>query len=101
MKQIDHLYKLAAKFEDKSKYEIKSHMKKALKELKEKSLNNIQVSTALTWCGRACAAADMGKEDDATEYAHEAIEHAALSGHDDLLKFVKDCLKEHKVELFS
>lgn len=101
MSSINKLLKLAAKVESKRKYEIKSHMEKAFDELKDKSLNDIQVSTALTWCGRACAAAEMGKKDDATEYAHEAIEHAALSGNDNLYKFVKDCLKKYQVELFK
>lgn len=95
MESINQLYALA------SKYEIKSHMEKATEELKDKSLNDIQVATALTWCGRACAAAKMKNESDATEYAHEAIEHAALSGHDDLLKFVKRCLEKHNIDIFK
>lgn len=101
MSAVNRLLKLAAKIEAKRKFEIKSHMDKALEELKDKDLNQIQVATALTWCGRACAAAEMGKDDDATEYAHEAIEHAALSGNDKLYKFVKDCLKKYQVELFN
>jgi len=60
-----------------------------LAELRKKSLRQIQVETAYKWSGRACAAAMMGRMDDAEEYAHEAIEHAALSGDDRLLAEVR------------
>jgi hypothetical protein len=60
-----------------------------LEELQKKTLRQIQVDTAYKWSGRACAAALMGRMDDAEEYAHEAIEHAALSGDDRLLAEVR------------
>lgn len=60
-----------------------------LNELQKKTLHQIQVETAYKWSGRACAAAMMGRMDDAEEYAHEAIEHAALSGDDRLLAEVR------------
>ena len=61
----------------------------ALVELRKKTLRQIQVETAYKWSGRACAAAMLGRMDDAEEYAHEAIEHAALSGDDSLLAEVR------------
>jgi hypothetical protein len=76
---------------------IDSYIEKAREELKMKSLRVIQVETALAWCGRACAAQEMGFDVDATEYGHEAIEHAALSGFDDLLTDVRDALEAHGV----
>jgi hypothetical protein len=72
---------------------------KATDELRRKTLRHIQVETALTWCGRACAAARLGLAADAKEYAHEAIEHAALSGSDELLDFVRGYLARYRVEL--
>ena len=77
---------------------MQSYIDKALTELCEKSLNDIQIETALTWCGRACAAAQL-KDPNATEYAHEAIEHAALSGHDFLLKNIRQALADNGVVL--
>ena len=70
---------------------------RALQELKTKSLLEIQVETALVWCGRACAAALLGNPLDAVEYAHEAIEHAALSGQDGLLAHIRALLAAHAV----
>lgn len=77
---------------------LQTYIDKALTELCEKSLNDIQVETALTWCGRACAAAQLHDEN-ATEYAHEAIEHAALSGHDSLLQDIRKALTANGVVL--
>ncbi len=74
-----------------------SYIAKALIELRTKSLNAIQIETALTWCGRACAAAQMGNLMDAREYAHEAVEHAALSGNDELFRAIRDKLDAHGV----
>lgn len=62
---------------------------KALKELKQTSLADIQKATAYTWASRACAAFQYAMEtkdnaehikwlSDYGEYKHEAIEHAAL-----------------------
>lgn len=70
-----------------------------LAELRKKTLHQIQVETAIKWCGRACAAALMGRMDDAEEYAHEAIEHAALSGDDSLLKGVRSALAKFSVKV--
>lgn len=78
---------------------LQHYLDKAQGELAEKSLHDIQVETALTWCGRACVAARMGLAADAKEYAHEAIEHAALSGVNDLLDAVRQALAFHGVRL--
>lgn len=75
------------------------YLDKARKELAGKTLKDIQVETALVWCGRACVAAQEGNGHDAIEYAHEAIEHAALSGFDDLLKDVRRMLRAYGVEV--
>lgn len=77
---------------------IEPYMARAMPELQRKTLKQIQVETALTWAGRACAAAHLGLGE-ATEYAHEAIEHAALSGYDDLLDQIRHALHEHGVDL--
>jgi len=60
---------------------------KAMEELSVKSIYVVQCETAVTWTGRALAAYVMyektGKPQwllDATEYAHEALEHGALAG---------------------
>lgn len=63
-------------------------IEKAKKELAEKTLDQIQRETAWTWASRAAAsfenviAADPEKKVSiymaASEYLHEAIEHAAL-----------------------
>ena len=67
-----------------------AYISKALAELQEKSLKDIQVETALTWGGRAIAAMVLGMHDDVIVYAHEAIEHAALSGDDSLLSTLRE-----------
>ncbi|NDC22799.1 MAG: hypothetical protein EBZ49_01530 [Proteobacteria bacterium] len=70
----------------------------ALRELGEKSIRDIQVETAVKWCGRAVAARTMGLDDrDVTEFAHEAIEHAALSGDDELLRTVRRALAQFNI----
>lgn len=78
--------------------QIEEAIKKADEEIADKSLKQIQIATALTWCGRACAASKK-KSEDAVDYAHESIEHAALSGDDILLKIIRDTLKAHKIEV--
>ena len=78
---------------------LQTYLDKARNELAARTLRDIQRETALTWCGRACVAAQMGLESDAREYAHEAIEHAALSGPDDLLGVVREALRFHGVNL--
>jgi hypothetical protein len=67
------------------------YISKAATELRDKSMRDIQIETALTWAGRAIVAASQGS-DDAVEYAHEAIEHAALSGDFDLLRSLRETL---------
>lgn len=78
---------------------LQHYIDKAEGELAEKTLHDIQVETALTWCGRACAAARMGLDEDAKEYGHEAIEHAALADADRLLSAVRTALALHGVKI--
>jgi hypothetical protein len=59
-------------------------------ELGRKGLREIQIETAYKWAGRAIAAKMMGIGGDAHEYAHEAIEHAALSGDFALLHEIRE-----------
>lgn len=71
----------------------------ALKELQEKGMKQIQVETAAKWCGRAMAARMLGlSERDVTEFAHEAVEHAALSGDEQVLRTVRIALEEFEIE---
>lgn len=65
----------------------------AIAELQKKSLLEIQRDTALTWAYRAAAARELGLEHDAIEYQHEALEHAALTGSDDVLDVVRHIIK--------
>ena len=78
---------------------MQQYIDRALAELQAKSLVQVQVETAFTWAGRACAAQLLGLPDDAREYAHEAIEHAALSGHEEVLDQVNEALADHGVAL--
>lgn len=78
---------------------MEAYVRKALVELQRKSLRDIQIETALTWAGRACAAARLGLAEDAIEYAHEAIEHAALSGDDALLASVRASVRASGVDV--
>ena len=71
----------------------------ALQELAQKDMKKIQVETAAKWCGRALAAKLMGLSDrDITEFAHEAVEHAALSGDESTLRTVRIALEEFGIE---
>lgn len=71
----------------------------ALQELSQKGIKQIQVETASKWCGRALAARMMGlPERDVTEFAHEAVEHAALAGDDSVLRTVRIALEEFGIE---
>ncbi len=74
-------------------------IEKAMRELPGTTLGEIQMQTAYTWAGRACAAATLGLHTDAIEYAHEAIEHAALSGNDPLLAEIRKAFVKHNIEL--
>ncbi len=77
---------------------LEGQIQSALEELQHKTLLQVQQETALTWAGRACAAAQMGLHDDAHEYAHEAIEHAALSGDDRILIDIRVAMGHYGVE---
>ncbi|NDC38685.1 MAG: hypothetical protein EBZ48_11615 [Proteobacteria bacterium] len=71
----------------------------ALAELDKKDMKTIQVETAEKWCGRALAAKLMGRaERDVTEFAHEAVEHAALSGDEATLRTIRIALEEFGIE---
>lgn len=58
---------------------LDKYLDKAYQDVTSKTLTQIQYETAWTWTARACAAARLGKASDAREYAHEGLEHAALS----------------------
>jgi hypothetical protein len=64
----------------------------ALAELQAKSLSQIQRETAITWAYRAKAASALGFSADVVEYAHEAVEHAALTGDDGALADVRSII---------
>lgn len=68
---------------------LSEHVARALAELKQKELRQVQIETAMVWYGRAVASAMLHRTADAIEYAHEAIEHAALSGTDSLLRDIR------------
>lgn len=76
---------------------MQEYIDRAVGELQAKTLKQIQVETAFTWAGRACAAALLLLPDDAREYAHEAVEHAALSGRPEVLDQVNAALASHGV----
>jgi len=64
----------------------------ALTELADKSISEIEAETATVWAGRSLASfqlffnsGDIGRLLDAEEFMHEALEHAALSEHFELL----------------
>jgi hypothetical protein len=61
----------------------------ALAELQQKTIEQIQVETAYTWAYRAWAAKQLGLERNYDSYRDEAVEHAALSGDDDVLHAVR------------
>ena len=77
---------------------LHDHYVEALGELQAMTLKQIQVETAYKWAGRALAAANLGRGHDAIEYAHEALEHAALSGKDNVLREIREALKRAGVE---
>jgi hypothetical protein len=68
-----------------------NQLQNALAELQQKTLRQIQRETAYTWSYRALAAYQLYQRTanakgkmrwllDSQEYAHEALEHAALAG---------------------
>jgi len=63
--------------------------KRAILELRRKSRAEIDAETAVVWAWRAWAARELGLGADAVHYAGEAIEHAALSGDDRILRAVR------------
>lgn len=76
--------------------QLDGYIAKAAAELSTKSLRQIQAETARVWCGRACAS---NNPTDATEYAHESIEHAALCGDDNLLRAIRQKLIQYGIRL--
>jgi hypothetical protein len=73
---------------------LERYVAEALDELQHKTVVDIEAETALKWCGRAVAAMQLGLEEDAHEYAHEAMEHAALTGDVPLLMAVRSAIIE-------
>jgi hypothetical protein len=71
----------------------------AINELSIKTITDIQEETAIAWTNRACAAMHLNKPDDAREYAHEAIEHAALTGSIVLINEVYVVLAEYGIPI--
>lgn len=69
---------------------VKDYIHEATVELQQKTLRDIQMETAMKWTGRAWAAKMLQRPAmEVTEYAHEALEHAALTGDP---KFVIDVM---------
>lgn len=80
--------------------DIEESIEDAMEELQEKDLKEIQVETAKKWCGRAIAAQILSREErEVTEYAHEAVEHAALSGDEEVIYEVMRNLKSFGISL--
>lgn len=78
---------------------LRRHITAAMQELSRNTLHEIQCETALKWAGRACAAKVLKRPDiEAHEYAHEALEHAALCGDDRVLMLVREALDAYEVE---
>ena len=74
------------------------YVAKARAELGSKDLEAVQRETARTWAGRALVAHEAGRTMDAHEYAHESIEHAALSGDNALLDEIRAAFDAAGVE---
>ena len=70
---------------------------RATPEIAQKTLRDIQVETAYIWAGRAIVAEGSGRRADATEYAHEAIEHAALSGNNFILGELRAAFEQYGI----
>lgn len=78
----------------------------AKKELGDKSYGQIQEETAWKWASRACASYENVVEAQkarkliywtiAEELYHEAVEHAALSGSDELLVKIRDSVHPYQ-----
>jgi hypothetical protein len=78
---------------------LAAYVNHALAELAMTSLRDVQFETAKVWYGRAIAAVKLGKPADAIEYAHESIEHSALSGDDGFLRNIREGLRFHGISL--
>jgi len=79
--------------------------RRATEELRKKSLREINEDTAWLWASRAWAAYNFAKESpresqrwlkDATEYEHEAVEHAAVSEKIDTLVSIRAFIDTQK-----
>lgn len=57
-----------------------AHARSAETELRHKTCRQIHADTSYAWAGRALAAAKLGRHDEAVDFWHEAVEHAALAG---------------------
>ncbi len=69
-------------------------------DLATKTLAEINRETAMLWGARALVALARYRETgnanwlrDATEYRHEAVEHAALSGDDGLVTYLRETIR--------
>ena len=81
-------------------FDLDEIIEEAIEELQEKELNDIQVETAKKWCGRAIAAQILSRDQrEVTEYAHEAVEHAALSGDEMVVYETMRALKSFGISL--
>jgi len=58
----------------------------------------IQRKAAYKWAAYAAYAQEDGRPLQARDYAHEAIEHAALSGDDYVLDDVRELLANYEIE---
>ena len=80
--------------------DLEEAIEDAVEELQEKELQEIQIETAKKWCGRAIAAQLLSREErEVTEYAHEAVEHAALSGDEEIVYEIIRTLKSFGISL--
>ena len=88
-------------------------VEKALKELQEKSMADIERATALTWGARAVASYRLAKESksaiarfqhfyEAENYRQEALEHAAMAEDGgDLLRLLYDEIEQVRAEVLK
>ena len=82
------------------------NVEEALQELGQKSLNDIQKETAVKWASRAAASFQNCLSETGTkkmvcwsvgeEYAHEAVEHAALVEGEDMVSVIKQELEQYR-----
>ena len=61
----------------------------ATAELQTVPKTEIERRTAITWAARAISAYRLKMYSDVADYAHEAIEHAAVSGDDQLPAYLR------------